>query len=240
MMRVLAILLLLTASAFARPRGPIRFEDDEASCIVRLPSLYDTAAGGLAITNVGMTTGPGKVGDALVCTNAYITLGSVSTFAFIQNTTNFTLSVWVRMNLPFGNSFVAVAASTVASTERGFYLALDNRVASGFTNAVSFASVKGTSGQNVSRINKQNTDVLDGRWHHIVVAANSLFIDGELAAVSDKYDGLSTGNSTRLLNIGRYNYSTPGGPLWGEMCDFRIYSNSWTAAKVRVIYNGGR
>lgn len=91
------------------------------------------------------------------------------------------------------------------------------------------------------------TDLIDGKWHQVVVQSNgtnvSMYIDGvsKTVTVATGADGQwwqQTSPGVRFLNIGADG--TPGNYLNGSLDDVRIYNRALSAAEVKQLYQSGQ
>ena len=167
--------------------------------------------------------------------NDYVaSVGTVDSYSFIQNTDIFTLSAWVYRT---SNGAATIMGNTGTSVEKGFYWILNSASAGDISVAVLngdgnptgkvFTSIGGLVPLNV--------------WTHIVVTENTtdnmkFYINGVMAT-SNPVTVTSTGSSSRLLDIGRYNWSTPGSYFNGSLDEVRIYNRALSAGDVLKLYN---
>ena len=170
-------------------------------------------------------------------TNYIDSIGTISDFSFIQNTAVFTITFWMKTS-----NYTALyypAGNTPTSAEKGFFVgksaagALTLQVfdGSGVTNRlIVYSTVDGV--------------IADNNWHHISYSANKLtttvnvYVDGVLKTTGSSTGlwTLSTGDSTRTLNIGRINNYNPN-KLVGNIANFSIYNKALTAQEILQNYN---
>jgi hypothetical protein len=206
-----------------------------------LTTLFQDSAGTTPVTAVEQSVGlmldkrvpagPGYYSGGFDASNDSLTVGTVSSFNFMHNTTAlFTFECWV--NVASTASAIAIADNTGATTSQtGFFvvIAVGGAVQLGITNSngIDPSIVGGTSSSTVSA----NT------WTHIAVtydqslaSANAKFyINGVAAGTLNKTAATpSSGNASQILRIGQ----VAGGANWfnGYISNLRI-TNS-------IVYTG--
>jgi hypothetical protein len=167
---------------------------------------------GTAVNNV---TVAGLVGNAQSFngTSAYIdSVGTVSSYDFVQKTGVFTVSCLAKLaSTPADSAFALLGNTPAASAENGFFLAWENRLAIS-TNGLRCDIVKGQSGTPVISSKSTTNAVTDTNWHHLTVAGNganvTFWVDGQPWGGSGTMVAKSSSTSTRALNFGRANYTS--------------------------------
>jgi hypothetical protein len=175
----------------------------------------------------------------------YVTsIGSVGSFAFVQNTMQFSFSWW--MKLAATGTRYCIAGNTSASAEKGLFLLFENGVGAG-TRAIRLFVTRGVLGSPVADFRSADNAIADTEWHHVAITAagngNSgrIFVDGKQLSttVTTNLNALSTGDSTRVLTIG----SQTNGftlPFGGQLDDFRMFRSPFSAADARQLWQLGR
>lgn len=186
------------------------------------------------------TTRPGGLGQLLFdgSNDLIDTLGTVDTFAHIQNTGVFALGGWIAPDSSL-SAEVAVIASTNTSNEKGFYISWN---ASNQKKLSMFAG-RG-SGGTVFLVTAPNNSLLADGWHHFLVSGNGsnvrVFVDGVFVATA-AVGTLSSGSSTRLTNIGAFPRAAgPAGFFKGAADDVMLWSRGLSDAEARALYEESR
>lgn len=164
-------------------------------------------------------------------------IGDLSSFSFIQNTAVFTITFWMKTS-----NYTALyypAGNTPTSAEKGFF------VGKSAAGALTLQVFDGSGVVNRLIIYSTVDGVIaDNNWHHISYSANKLtttvnvYVDGVLKTTGSSTGlwTLSTGDSTRTLNIGRINNYNPN-KLVGNIANFSIYNKALTAQEILQNYN---
>jgi hypothetical protein len=198
---------------------------------------------GTAVNNV---TVAGLIGNAQSFngTSAYIDVGTVSSYDFVQKTGVFTVSFLAKLASTPANSACAFLGNTPAATaDNGFFVAWENRTTIS-TNGLRCDVVKG-QGPGTAVISSLSTTnaVTDTNWHHLTVAGNganvTFWVDGQQWGGSGTMGTKSGSSSTRTLNFGRANHTSVY--LWyaGLLDEMRIEnvsrSSNWVWACHQTI-----
>jgi hypothetical protein len=177
--------------------------------------------------------------------NDYVTsIGSVGSFAFVQNTMRFSLSWW--MKLAATGTRYCIAGNTNTSSEKGLFLLFENGAGAG-TRAIRLFLTRGVAASPVAEFRSADNAINDTEWHHVAITAagdgNSgrVFVDGRQLSttVATNLNALSTGDSTRSLTIASQTNGFTF-PFGGQLDDFIIFNTALTASEVREIYRLGR
>lgn len=168
-------------------------------------------------------------------------IGSLSSFAYIQNTMRFSFSFWVQLAntttryVFFGNA--------VTTSQKGFFLIFENNAGFG-TRAVRFVSFFG--GGTTAQFRSADNAISDTAWHHLTVTADGssptgqVFVDGSAVSTTSQTSGaLSTGDSTHQLALGALPPSFIL-PIGAQLDDIVFYDAPLTANEVREVYILGR
>ena len=162
-------------------------------------------------------------------------IGTTSTFSFIQNTAVFTINAWVKPSL-LGTAMYFMGNNNGTTTAKGFFL---GKLAS---NSLWFDSTYGVGGQN--GINFQVSGYFtDTNWVNVTVTSNrtnlSAYKNGSLSSSSGTVITLSTGDSTTVLGIGQINNMNTS--YWnGNISQVQIYNRTLSQAEVTQNFNAYR
>lgn len=157
----------------------------------------------------------GKLGGGMnfTGTNTRAGLAAATTNVFNCETSRvFTVTAWVKWDeCGVAERWGVLAGSALASTEKGWNVMVDNRVSLGITNALRGYGVRGQNG-NFAWFLQANNAVTSAGWTHVAMvmgATNRFFVNGSpVQTYAINTNGLlSTGGSTRTLNLGRSNHS---------------------------------
>ena len=202
---------------------------------------------------------PGKVGNYALNfdgTNDYVSVGSVSDFAWMngkENTSGFKFSVsfWIKFNsLPSGIDALATIISTCnAAGDQGIVIWYDDRP-SGYKKAILFQITDG-SGNPVAQLAKDNDYPDNTDWHHVVVTFDAgasdhciIYVDGTLKSQitsQPTWAAPADSNSALPLTIGAVG-NTAGGQmsyLPASLDELAIWNIVLTAAEITELYNRG-
>lgn len=185
-------------------------------------------------------TGSGKINQAAnFVGTSYINVGSTSSFSFIQNTGVFSISFWMKttsfstLYYPFGN--------TPTSSEKGFFI---SKTAAG---AIQIQVFNGTGNANsLVSYNTVNSVISDNNYHHIVIVIDKatttvkIYKDSVLQTTGSNTSlwNLSSGNSSRTLNIGSINWTTPTTFSFnGSLDEIGIWNRVLTQSEITELYN---
>ncbi len=168
-------------------------------------------------------------------------LGAVGDYSFIQNTGVFSIEAIIQLRSTPASTQYDIIANTPASAEKGFFFTWENIVG---TNTLRLAVAKGGAPFAVDAQAASNA-IADTNPHHVVVTGDGsnvrFYVDGVQSGTATAIGTLSTGDSTRVANIGRYPYSTPGGYFDGIIDEVAIYDSQLVEADViRHWAAGGR
>lgn len=168
-------------------------------------------------------------------------IGAVADFSFIQNTGIFTIEVWIKLDDYTADALQVIISNTPTSAEKGFTFQYENRVSQGSQRRLEIAISKG--GSFVIVANTQDDVIGDNDWHYLAVTGDGTNIEFYIDGVHyDDESGTtmgtkSSGDSDRILNIGRNPYTTPLGYLDGLIEEVMITSRCKSAAEILAYYN---
>ena len=153
-------------------------------------------------------------------------------FDFIQNTGEFSLSLWLKLSsVTTGTSEIIMTTTTSSSSGKGFLLSYDSI---GTKRDLKFFATKGVLGEYGKSIILNNA-ITDTNWHHIVINGDSeMFIDGDKKAPTITDNGFSVGDSNFGLTIG----GSVGGFDY-TIDELGIYSRVLSDNYVTSLYNNG-
>jgi hypothetical protein len=177
--------------------------------------------------------------------NDYVTsIGSLASFAFVQNTMQFSLGFWVK--LASTSTRYSLIANTGTAAQKGFFLIFENGAGIG-TRAIRFASFRGVLGSPVSEFRSADAAINDTEWHHVAVTATGngnsgrVFVDGRqlTTSVQTNLNALSTGDSTNVLTVGALPTSFTL-LFGGQLDDIRLFRSPFSAGDARQLWQVGR
>ena len=200
-------------------------------------SWYDISYGG---NNGTLTNGPtfnSSNGGSIVFDGVddYATnIGTTSTFSFIQNTGIFTISAWVKLSdLSTARYFMGNNDGTTSS--KGFYLGY-----SGVSGRLWLSITYGVGGQ--STLNQTKNDFFtDNNWVLVTCVGNGtncqFYKNGISFDTPNNFGTFSTGDSSRVLGIGRVNNTSVSNYWSGNVALTQIYNRALSSAEVLQNYN---
>lgn len=159
--------------------------------------------------------------------NDYVaTLGSTSTTQFVQNTMNFTISAWLKLNNNSARQYFISSSST--TTEKVFFLMYETYDTTYGNKTIRMRIDKGTSSNWVADVRMNNSVLTDTNWHHVVAVGNGtdiiFYLDNVLQTTNliVPYNlTLPTGASSRALALG-IGISSLNLPLNGSLDEIMI------------------
>ena len=161
------------------------------------------------------------------------TIGTTSTFSFIQNTGVFTISAWVKLtDLSVARYFMGNNDGTTGS--KGFYLGYQ-----GNTGRLWLAITYGVGGQLTLSQSKVDFFTLN-EWVLVTCVGNGVncqfYKNGIPFDTPSNFGTFSTGNSARDLNIGRINSFNSS--YWkGDIALTQIYNRPLSSDEVLQNFN---
>jgi hypothetical protein len=189
----------------------------------------------------GVAFTAGKVGQAfsLDGSDDYVgSIGTASTFSFIQNTGVFTIEGWIKLDDPNTLREQAIIANTPTTAEKGHYFTWNN---SAGQQQLDLLLLKGQAGIPVIAATSPNHVITDSDWHHVAATGNgtgiTFYVDGVAFPVGGVMGSKSTGNSTRAIDIGR---CAPSSCLFaGGIDELAIYNRALSASEIGAIHDAG-
>jgi len=187
-----------------------------------------------SVTAVGISKGTDQ-GQALL-------LDGVNDFANTGNaaglfTAQGTISAWVKTN--------SDTAQTIFSTNNGFGIVIGNG-STGFLNN-ELIIVFGSNGNRIGYTTATRTELIDNKWHHVVVSGNgsvyTIWLDGVSKTVTIGQNGgygwTSMGGSS-ASDIGWLGFSGLGYFMNGSVDDLRVYNRVLSGEEINVLYDAGQ
>jgi hypothetical protein len=161
-------------------------------------------------------------------------VGNVSAFSFIQNTGIFTISTWVKPAVL--NKTHYFLGNTPTSVEKGFYYGFHS------SNGLDFVIMRGNSGSPVLSFTAASF-ISTTDWVNITAVGNgstvTLYKNGSSFQTSTGMSNFPTGDSTRVLNVGRITNFSPE-TFQGSISVSQIYNRPLSAAEVSQNFNALR
>jgi hypothetical protein len=159
-------------------------------------------------------------------------VGTTSSFSFIQNTGVFTICAWVRLTEFSTTQRFIMGNNRNATTEKGFLL--------GRGTAASRIRFVITNGSGNVFSQQYDNYFLDNNWVFVTIVGNGTNViyykNGTLFQTGPSLGTLSTGDSTRTLNVGKANNLVS--LLWsGNISQTSIYDIALTEGEIGTIYN---
>jgi hypothetical protein len=183
----------------------------------------------------GPTFDPNNAGSiAFDGIDDYVTnIGTTSTFSFIQNTGIFTLSAWVKIN-SFSSASYFIGNNDGSTGSKGFYLGYP-----GSGGRLWLVITYGVGGQTTLNYNRDSF-FTDNNWVFVTCVGNGVsgqfYKNGISFGTSQIITTLSTGDSSRVLGVGRINSFNTS--YWnGNLATAQIYNRALSASEVLQNYN---
>lgn len=165
-------------------------------------------------------------------------IGSVSSYSFMQNAGNFTLAFWMKATAASSRRYL-IGNSNAASSGKGFAAVYEFGAGAG-NNAIRFFMSKGGSPTTVDFVSDDSV-IADTDWHHVAIQVESdatphIWIDGSevTANIRTAFSAWSTGDSSQVLNIGRVNLVTTL-EFGGAMAGVGIWNRILTGSEIAVL-----
>ena len=160
-------------------------------------------------------------------------VGNVSAFSFIQNTGIFTIGMWIKPAVL--NKTHYFLGNTPTSVEKGFYYGFNS------SNGLRFDIMRGNNSAVLIFTAASFISTTD--WVNITAVGNgstvTLYKNGSSFQTSTGMSNFPTGDSTRVLNVGRItSYSSE--TFQGSISVSQIYSRTLSAAEVSQNFNALR
>ncbi len=165
----------------------------------------------------------------------YVTnIGTTSTFSFIQNTGIFTISAWVKLSdLSTARYFMGNNDGTTVS--KGFFLGH-----SATSGRLWLSITYGTSGQFTLNQTKNNF-FTDSNWVLVTCVGNGtncqFYKNGISFDTPNNFGTFSTGDSSRVLGVGRFNNTSVSNYWSGNVALTQIYNRALSSTEVLQNYN---
>ncbi len=160
-------------------------------------------------------------------------VGNVSTFSFIQNTGIFTIGMWIKPAVL--NKTHYFLGNTPTSIEKGFYYGFNS------SNGLRFDIMRGDNSAVLNFTAASFISTTD--WVNITAVGNgstvTLHKNGSSFQTSTGMGSFPTGDSTRVLNIGRItSYSSE--TFQGNISVSQVYNRALTSQEVTQNFNALR
>jgi len=176
--------------------------------------------------------------------NDYVTsIGTVSSFNFIHQTTICSYSFWMKTN-----TLTPATMSIMGSTRRGFEVGACVQFGGTSTLLNSIRTIVTANGLTIRDIRSTTNVITDTNWHHVTICLNGnaatslMFVDGVSVVVASAAGGtaVGTGDATRNWSIGNATRTDNAEWFNGQLDDIRIYNRALSASEVRQLYQLGR
>ena len=161
---------------------------------------------------------------------------ALSTYSFVQNSGVFTVSAWIKT--ASNSASQTIVSNNCTTVEKGFYFGYNNVG----NKELNIQIYNGINGQTAINSLSSSNVITDTNWHHVLAVGNgtnvTFYVDGVSKGGSSSISNLTSGNSTRVINIGRYNGPTVGGYFNGSVDDVRIYNYALSPTEISGLYAG--
>jgi len=200
--------------------------------------IEDQSSNEFDLTNSGLTYDSGT--DAIDFDGSSYGY-TTEDFDFIQNTGDFTISFWLKLDSVSTDRLeIIMGTDSTSSSTKGFDIYYDNRVSQGSLQILKLLTHVGTgSGIGISL----NGGITDTDLHHIVFTGESsttnleLYIDGEVQAPNSVYwDALTSGDSTYGYHLG--STGNNAFETFSQMKSLGIWNYGLDEDEVLELYNG--
>ena len=167
----------------------------------------------------------------------YIEVGTTSTFNFIHDGSDFSISAWEKHNTDIATEGGAIAGNYIGADTKGFCLAVRERW-------INF-TVGRTSPYPVVSKTWENSLPAGNNWNHIVITYNNannlycLYVNGNY--IDDPATPINphlTGDAYYSLKIGTQKTEASYGWMTGDIDDVRIYKRALSESEIQELYGG--
>ena len=167
----------------------------------------------------------------------YIEVGTTSTFNFIHDGSDFSISAWEKHNTDIATEGGAIAGNYIGADTKGFCLAVRERW-------INF-TVGRTSPYPVVSKTWENSLPAGNNWNHIVITYNNannlycLYVNGNY--IDDPATPINphlTGDAYYSLKIGTQKTEASYGWMTGDIDDVRIYKRALLESEIQTLYDG--
>ena len=160
-------------------------------------------------------------------------------FDFIQQTGIFTISCWVQLDILTSQEY-AIMGNTATNSEVGWlWEFIDGAV--GRTNAFRFIIYDGAAPPAIEAY--QDNAITDTNAHHVAVKGDGtnvwFYVDGNQFQAVNTMGALPGSSASRNPNIGRWNFTVPGGYFDGVIEDLAIWNSTLSQAQIQAQFNAG-
>ncbi len=236
----LAFFLLFTFSANAALLDNIvgfwKLDETSGNALDANGNYHGTVTG----TTRGIT---GKFGNAYNfdgTLNNNIDLGSNANI--LMGTSDYSISVWIKTNagvtLSTSDNLYTIISNQSTGSALGYTLFLRG----GTYNGILFRIGNGSSYYDLKPTANVSTTVIDGNWHHIVVAVDrdgtsNLYLDGSSVG-NTSFSSITGTNITYSANMKIGLHSESGGslPFNGKLDDIGLWKRTLTSTDVSSLY----
>ncbi len=194
----------------------------------------------------GATFAAGKVDQAfsLDGVDDYVGAGTFASFSFIENTGQFTIDAWIRLNDPNVVGLQTITENSNTGLHKGHFFLFDNRPSTGRVRQLRLGLTYGPDG-GVFDSKSPNEVINDTDWHHVAVTSGGssvvFYIDGIAYPFTGAIPGTSSGNSTNLLRIGDDTAPNPAivEPFGGLIDEVEFFNRALSATEIQALFDVG-
>lgn len=237
-LKTTAAFCLLAATAHATLVSHYTFDETSGTTAT---DTGPAAANGLIGANVTLGA-PGKFGTAFTFNNdatqaGIVDMANAATFAAINTSQAFTVSVWMKWTSSTDNRDSAIFLGNDTATAS--YLDVGTL---GGVNTANLGGIYGRTRASATQELLRSSALNDGAWHHVAYTVNAatditqLYIDGALAGtVTTPVFAFQTFNN---LEVGRLGRSAPTDAYAGSVDELKIFDTVLSAGEIAALAAG--
>lgn len=172
-------------------------------------------------------------------TNCYIETSNSSSFNYLHNGSDFTISIWEKHNTGVDESYVMMGNS-IGVDRRGLFFSVYGDNVSFSVGRLPPYPVTSNSWEDVLSPNTT-------QWNHLVVTYDNLlgsgqytlYVNGQLTGTGDRTNPCTTGNSYFPMRFGINKLSGTRQPFNGDLDEIAFWDRKLDASEVVTLYNNG-
>lgn len=202
----------------------------------------DVSGNGLngTASSITYSTANGRVGQGAGfagSSSSNISIGTTSSFSYMQNTGVFSVACWIRMSA-FASGYEFMGSQSGSSSQKGIEIYSTS-------GKLGILVVNGDSNPaHAVANNTASSFFVDNNWHHIAITVDTVanacifYKDGVVFSSQNLPSGriLSSGNSSNILTLGKTN-AFAGAYFAGAMDELYFYDNVLSSSDVLALYN---
>jgi len=173
-------------------------------------------------------------------TNCYIETNNNSSFNYLHNGSNFTISIWEKHNTGVDDSYVMMG-NDIGGDRIGIFFSV-------YGDDVRYQVGRYPAPYPAASLNWENVLVPNTtQWNHLVVTYNNLlssnqytlYVNGQLAETGDRTNPCVTGNSFYSMKFGINKLSGTKQPFNGDLDEIAFWDRKLESNEVADLYNNG-